>query len=82
MTIHDWVGKMIDLESCKKFEFDHTNKWYMHNPAPVLEYDTHKLQCHFGIHTDLLISDKKKTAIIIINNKKENIQNCRFSCSG
>ena len=24
---------------CKKFKFDHTNKWYMHNPAPVLEND-------------------------------------------
>ena len=28
---------------CKKFKFDHGNKWYMHNPEPVLENDTHKL---------------------------------------
>ena len=27
-------------EMCKKFKFDYTNKWYMHNPAPVLENDT------------------------------------------
>ena len=27
----------------KKFKFDHTNKWYMHNPASVLENDTHKV---------------------------------------
>ena len=27
----------------KKFKFDHANEWYMHNPAPVLENDTHKL---------------------------------------
>ena len=40
---HDWVGKMIHWQMCKKFQFDHTNKWYMHNPAPVLENDTHKL---------------------------------------
>ena len=40
---HDWVGKVIHWEKCKKFKFDHTNKWYMHNPAPVLENDTHKL---------------------------------------
>ena len=33
---HDWVGKVIHREMCKKFKFDHTNKWYMHNPAPVL----------------------------------------------
>ena len=40
---HDWVGGVINWEMCKKFQFDHTNKWYMHNPAPVLENDTHKL---------------------------------------
>ena len=35
-TRHDWVGKVINRETCKKFKFDRTNKWYMHNPAPVL----------------------------------------------
>ena len=37
-TRHDW-------EMCKKFKFDHTDKYilYMHNSAPVLENDTHKL---------------------------------------
>ena len=35
-TRHDWVGKVIHWEMCKKFRFDHTNKWYMHNPASVL----------------------------------------------
>ena len=24
---HEWVGKMIHWEMCKKFKFDHTNKW-------------------------------------------------------
>ena len=28
---HDWVCKVIHREMCKKFKFDHTNKWYMHN---------------------------------------------------
>ena len=40
---YDWVGKLIPRELFKKFKFDHTNKWYMHNPASVLENDTHKL---------------------------------------
>ena len=31
-TRHDWMGKVIHRELCRKFEFDHTNKWYMHNP--------------------------------------------------
>ena len=42
-TKHDWVGKVIHWEIYKKFKFDHTNKWYMHNPAPVTENDIHKL---------------------------------------
>ena len=40
---HDWVGKVMHWEMCKKFIFDHTNKWYMHNPAPVLENNIHNL---------------------------------------
>ena len=52
---HDWVGTVIHWEMCKKFKFDHTNKWYMHNPAPVLENDTHKLLWDFNIQTDHLI---------------------------
>ena len=28
-TRHDWVGKVIHRELCKKLKFDHTNKWYM-----------------------------------------------------
>ena len=46
-TRNDWVGKMIHWEMCKKFKFDHTNKWYLHNPGVVLENDTHKLLWDF-----------------------------------
>ena len=46
---HEWVGKAIHWEMCKKFKFDHTNKWYMHNPAPVLENDTYKHLWDFNI---------------------------------
>ena len=55
----------------KKFKFDHANKWYMHNPAPVLENDTHKLLWDFDIHTDHLISARRPDLIII--NKKGKI---------
>ena len=53
---HDWVGKVIHREMCKKLKFDHVNKSYMYNPAPVLENDSHKLQWDFDIQTDHLIS--------------------------
>ena len=42
-TRHESVGKVIHWEMCKIFKFDYTNKWYMHNPAVVLENETHKL---------------------------------------
>ena len=38
---HDRVGKVIHWEIYKKLKFDHTKKWYMHNPASVLENHTH-----------------------------------------
>ena len=43
----------------------------MHNPAPVLENDTHKLRWDFGIHTDHLISARRPDLIIIIKKKKK-----------
>ena len=58
------------------------NKWYMHNLAPVLENDTHKLLWDFNIQTDHLIPDRRPDLIIINNNKKENLQNCRLYCPG
>ena len=67
-TKHDWIGKVIHWEMCKKFKFDHTNKWYMHHPAPVLENDTHKLLWDFDIHTDHLNSSRRPD--LIINKKK------------
>ena len=51
------------------FKFDHTNKWYMHNPAPLLENEIHKLQWDFEVHMDHLISARRPD-LIIINTKE------------
>ena len=67
---HDCVGKVIHWEICRKFQFDHTNKWYMHNPASVRENDTHKLLWDFNIQTYQLIPARKPD-LIIINKKRE-----------
>ena len=42
----------------------------MHNPAPVLENNTHKLQWDFDLHTDHRISARRPD-LIIINKKKK-----------
>ena len=68
---HDWVGKVVHWEMCRKFQFDHTNKLYMHNPAPVLENNTYKLLWDFNIQTETLIPARRPELIII--NKKENL---------
>ena len=43
----------------------------MHNTAPVLEKDTHKLLWDFDIQTDHLISARRPDLIIIKKEKKK-----------
>ena len=45
----------------------------MHNPAPVLENDSHKLLWDFNIQTDHLIPVRTPDHIIINNQKKKRI---------
>ena len=61
-TRHVRVGKVIHWELCKKLKFDHTNKWYMHNPESVQE----KFLWDFETQTDHLILAKRPNVIIII----------------
>ena len=68
---HDWVGKIVHWDICRKFKFDHTNKWYMHNPAPVLDNDTHKLLWDFNVQTDHLIPASRPDLIIFYKKKRK-----------
>ena len=54
-TRHDRVGNVIHVELCKKFNFDHSNKWYTYNPESALENETHKILMDFEIQTGHLI---------------------------
>ena len=73
-TKNEWVVKVIHWELCKRFKFDHMNKWYMHNSESILENEMHKFLWDFKIQTDLLISAKRPD-LIIINQKK---RTCRI----
>ena len=66
----DWVGKLIHWEMYRKFQFDHTNKWYMHNLAPGLENDSHKRLSDFNIQTDHLIPARRPDLTIINKNMR------------
>ena len=48
----------------------------MHNPAPVLENDSHKLLWDFNIQTDHLIPARRQDLIII--NKKKKKRTCKI----
>ena len=65
MTRHDWVGKVIHWELCKKLKFDNTKKWYDHNPESILENETHKLLKYFEIKTNHQNSARRPDLVII-----------------
>ena len=85
-TGNDWVGKVIHMELCEKFKFDYRNKWYIHNPASVLENETYKFIWCFEIQTDYLISTRRPDLILVNKKKKkkkkkgENLPNCGLCC--
>ena len=41
--VHDWVGKVIHQELCKRLKFDHADKWFMHKPEFVQENEMLKI---------------------------------------
>ena len=65
-TRHDWVDKVIHWDTGKKLKLDRTSKCYMHNPASLLQNDTHEFFCDFDIQLDHQISTRRPDIIIII----------------
>ena len=54
------------------------NKWYIHNPASVLENDIHKLLWDVDKQTGHLISARRPD-LIIINKKKKTCKIVNFA---
>ena len=68
---------MIHWELCKKFKFDHANKWYMHYLESILENEMHKVLWDFEIQTDPLITASQPDLVIVNKKEKnENLLNC------
>ena len=67
---------MIHWELCKKFKFDYTNEWYMHNPESVLANETYKLLLDFEIQMDHLISARRPDLVIAYNNNNKKKRTC------
>ena len=70
--------KVVHWELRKKFEFDHTNKWYMLNPESILKNDTQKPLKNFEIKTYHLIPATRPD-LVIFNKRKETCQMVDFA---
>ena len=89
-TRHDWVGKVIHKELCKKFKFDHTNNWHIYNSKSVLENETQTAlgfwdtngSSNYGQTTRPSDSKKKKKVNEKKKWKKENQPNNGLCRSG
>ena len=72
---HDKVAAAVHWSMCKKYRFEHQDKWYEHRAEKVLENDDTKLLWDFHVQTDrvvehcrpdiLLVKKKEERAIII-----------------
>ena len=62
---HDWVGKVINWEVCKRLKFDHTAKWYMPKSVSLSENETHRNIWDFEIQSDYLIPARRPDLVII-----------------
>ena len=59
------MGKLINLELCKKLKFDRTDKRYLHNPEFTLENKTkHKILWDFDLQTDHEIQIKDYLTVL------------------
>ena len=68
-TKHDWAGRVIHWELCKRLNFGHSTKWYMHKPESVLKNGIHKILWDLQIQTDHVILSKRQD-LVLINKKK------------
>ena len=76
---HDWVGKKIHWEVCRKIGFDVNEKWYKHEPDKVVENYSWKILWDFTIQTDHVI-EARRPDVIIIDKTKNECKIIHFAC--
>ena len=70
-TRYDCMGEVTHCELCKKFNFDHTNKWYIHNPVSALKNEILKILWDFEIQIDNQNPARGLDQMIIYKKKKK-----------
>ena len=61
--------RVIHWELCKKFRFDHANKWYMHKPESLVVNETTNILWDFEMQMDHPISARRPDLVIIIKKR-------------
>ena len=62
---HDWVGKRINWEVCRKSGIEVVLKWHKHHPQAVKEEERYKILWDFNIQTDDVIEARRPDMIVI-----------------
>ena len=62
---HDWVGRRVHWDVCKKYGIVVNDKWYKHEPGPVIENDKCKILWDFTVQTDHIIQARRPDMIVI-----------------
>ena len=68
---HSKLGKKVHWLLCKKFEIECEDKWFSHQPEPVLENDKCKILWDFAIQTDKEIEHRRPDIVVIDKEKRE-----------
>ena len=68
---HDWVGRRIHWDICRKFGIQASGKWYNHEQENAVENDTCKVLRGFTIQTDHVI-EARRSDLILIKKKEKN----------
>ena len=65
------TGKKVHCLLCKTLETECENKWFSHQPEPVLENDKCKILLDFAIQTDNEIEQRRPDIVVIDKEKRE-----------
>ena len=68
---HDWVGRKIHWEVCRKIDLDVNEKWHKHEPEKAVENDYWKILWDFTIQTDHVFEARRPDMRIIDKTKNE-----------
>ena len=70
---HDWVGKRIHWDVCRKYGIKVKGKWYEHQPESVVENENHVKYCGTltsKVQTDHVIEARRPDMIVVDKVKK------------